>query len=80
MNPPISNSHFWLERVRQRSMRELKFLFMAEQQHISDLFVDRHKALLPRVLPRAKEELERAISCLPYALGPRCRRRLMKPA
>ena len=38
----------------ERSMRELKFLFMAEQQHISDLFVDRHKAFLARVLPGAK--------------------------
>ncbi len=64
----------------ERSMRELKFLFMAEQQHISDLFVDRHKAFLTRVLPGAKEELEQAISTLPYALGSRYRRRLMKQA
>ena len=64
----------------ERSMRELKFLFMAEQQHISDLFVDRHKAFLARVLPGAKEELEQAIASLPYALGPRHRRRLMKQA
>jgi len=63
-----------------RSMRELRYLFMAEQQHISDLFVDRHKAFLARVLPGAKEELEQAISSLPYALGPRYRRRLMKQA
>ena len=64
----------------ERSMRELRYLFMAEQQHISDLFVDRHKAFLARVMPGAKEELEQAISTLPYALGPRYRRRLMKQA
>ena len=64
----------------ERSMRELKYLFMAEQQHISDLFVDRHKAFLARVLPGAKEDLEQAISSLPYAFGPRYRRRLMKEA
>lgn len=64
----------------ERSMRELKYLFMAEQQHISDLFVDRHKAFLARVLPSAKENLERTISSLPYALGPRYRRRLMREA
>lgn len=64
----------------ERSMRELRYLFMAEQQHISDLFVDRHNAFLARVLPGAKEELEQAISSLPYALGPRYRRRLMKQA
>ena len=64
----------------ERSMRELRYLFMAEQHHISDLFVDRHKVFLARVLPGAKEELEQAISTLPYALGPRYRRRLMKQA
>ena len=64
----------------ERSMRELKFLFMAEQQHISDMFVDRHKAFLARVMPVAKQELEEAITSLPYALGPRYRRRLMKQA
>jgi hypothetical protein len=64
----------------ERSMRELKYLFMAEQQHISDLFVDRHKAFLASVLPGAKEDLEQAISSLPYGLGPRYRRRLMKEA
>jgi Dynamin family len=64
----------------ERSMRELKFLFMAEQQHTSDLFVDRHKAFLAGVLPGAKQELEAAIASLPWALGPRYRRRLMKQA
>jgi GTP-binding protein EngB required for normal cell division len=64
----------------ERSMRELRFLFMAEQHHISDLFVDRRKAFLARVMPEAKQELEEAISSLPYALGPRYRRRLMKRA
>jgi GTP-binding protein EngB required for normal cell division len=64
----------------ERSMRELKFLFMAEQQHISDMFVDRHKAFLARVLPGAKKEIEEAIASLPYSLGPHYRRRLMKEA
>lgn len=64
----------------ERSMRELKYLFMAEQQHISDMFVDRHKAFLARVLPNAKQDLEQAISSFPYALGPRYRRRLLKEA
>jgi GTP-binding protein EngB required for normal cell division len=64
----------------ERSMRELRFLFMAEQRHISDMFVDRHKAFLARALPGARTELEEAISSCPYALGPRYRRRLMKQA
>ena len=64
----------------ERSLREVKFLFMAEQRHISDVFVDRHKAFLAGVLPGAKQELEEAIACSPYALGPRYRRRLMREA
>jgi GTP-binding protein EngB required for normal cell division len=64
----------------ERSMRELGYLFMAEQRHISDLFVDRHKTFLAGVLPGAKEEFEQAILSLPYGLGPRYRRRIMKEA
>ncbi|MGB6677712.1 MAG: hypothetical protein WBE44_13545 [Terriglobales bacterium] len=64
----------------ERSMRELKYLFIGEQQHISDLFVDRHKIFLAKVLPGAKDELEQTMSSLPYGLGPRYRRRLMRQA
>ena len=64
----------------ERSMRELRYLLMAEQQHVSDLFVDQHKAFLARILPEAKEQLEQAISSLPYGPGPRYRRRLMRQA
>jgi len=42
----------------ERSMRELGYLFMAEQQRISDLFVDRHKAFLAGALPQAQEDLK----------------------
>jgi hypothetical protein len=54
----------------ERSMRELGFLFMAEQQHISDLFVDRHKAFLASVLPQAKEEFEKAVLSRRHRAGP----------
>ncbi len=64
----------------ERSMRELGFLFTAEQQHISDLFVDRHTAFLASVLPRAKEEFEKATLSLRHGPGPGIRRRMMKEA
>lgn len=64
----------------ERSMRELGYLFMAEQQHISDLFVDRHKAFLASVLPTAREEFEKAILSARHGLGPGYRRRMMKEA
>ena len=38
----------------ERSMREVEFLWMAEQRHLSDLFVDRHKEFLGSVWPQAE--------------------------
>jgi predicted GTPase len=64
----------------ERSMRELGYLFMAEQRHISDLFVDRHKAFLASVLSPANEEFEKATLSLRHGPGPRYRRRMMKEA
>ena len=58
----------------ERSMRELSFLFMAEQQHISDMFVDRHKAFLTPVLPQAQTEFEVSIKSISGWLGPSYRR------
>ena len=58
----------------ERSLRELGYLFMAEQQHLSDLFVDRHKAFLAGTLPLANQEFERAIPRLRGGPGPRYRR------
>jgi Dynamin family len=64
----------------ERSMRELGFLFMAEQQHLSDLFVGRHKAFLKTAIPSAEQELERALRNTPRAVGPAYRRRVMHEA
>ena len=64
----------------ERSMRELGFLLMAEQQHLSDLFVTRHKAFFTSVLPQAKQEFEAALPSLPRGMGPSYRRALMRQA
>jgi predicted GTPase len=64
----------------ERSLRELGYLFMAEQHRISDLFVDRHKAFLASVLAPAREDFEKAILSLRHGPGPRYRRRIMKAA
>jgi len=64
----------------ERSMRELEFLWMAEQRHLSDLFVDRHKAFLASVLPLANEEFERALRSVPRRMGPAYRRTIMREA
>lgn len=64
----------------ERSMRELSFLFMAEQQRLSDLFVDRHKAFFGSVLPQANREFQKSLRSIPHGFGPFYRRRLMRAA
>jgi len=63
-----------------RSMRELGYLLMAEQQRLSDLFVNRHKAFIAGVLPRASQELDQTIVGMRHAAGPAYRRRIMRQA
>ena len=64
----------------ERSMRELGFLFMAEQQHLSDMFVSRHKAFLSAVLPQASREFEGALQSVSRGIGPSYRHAVMSKA
>jgi ribosome biogenesis GTPase A len=64
----------------ERSMRELGYLFMAEQQHLSDTLVDRHKAFLASLSPQASQEFERALQSVSRGMGPSYRRRVMREA
>ncbi len=86
LHRPITESERRIALMKQtiaeaeRSMRELSFLFMAEQQRLSDLFVDRHKAFVASVLPQANRELDRALQSIPRGPGPSYRRYLMREA
>jgi GTP-binding protein EngB required for normal cell division len=64
----------------ERSMRELAYLFMAEQQHLSDMFVDRHKVFLARIMPQASKEFDVALQSISGWLGPSYRRRSFREA
>jgi GTP-binding protein EngB required for normal cell division len=64
----------------ERSMRELGYLFMAEQQHISDMFVDRHKIFLSRAMPQAHKEFDVSLQSISGWLGPSYRRRTFHEA
>jgi len=64
----------------ERSMRELEFLWMAEQRHLSDVFVDRHKEFLSSVWPPAEEEFNQALRSMPRMMGPSYRRAIMREA
>jgi GTP-binding protein EngB required for normal cell division len=64
----------------ERSMRDLGYLFMAEQQHISDMFVDRHKNFLALVMPKAHKEFDVSLQSISGWLGPSYRRRTFHEA
>jgi ribosome biogenesis GTPase A len=64
----------------ERSLRELGFLLMAEQHHLSDVLLARHKAFLASLSPRIDEEFERALQTLPCGMGPAYRRSAMRAA
>lgn len=64
----------------ERSMRDLSFLFMAEQQRLSDLFGDRRKAFFASVLLKAQKEFEELLRRLPHGFGPAYRRQAMRMA
>ena len=64
----------------ERSMRELGYLFMAEQNHLSDMFVDRHKAFLAATLPKAHKEFDDVLRGISGGLGPSYRRRVFHEA
>jgi GTP-binding protein EngB required for normal cell division len=61
----------------ERSMRELDFLFMAEQQRISDLFVERHKRFFHSAWNESEAEFCNELPSIPLGFGPHYRRRVM---
>jgi GTP-binding protein EngB required for normal cell division len=64
----------------ERSMRELSFLFMAEQQRLSDTFVGRHKAFTATTLPAASQQFQQSLQEFSSGFGPSYRRRVMRHA
>ena len=61
-------------------MRELGYLFTAEQHHLSDMFGDRRREFLAKMQPEARQELDRVFHSLPRKSGPAFRRELMHAA
>ena len=64
----------------ERSMRELGYLLMGEQQRLSDYFLDRRKAYLVITMPDSAVQLEAALQLAPRSLGPSYRRHVMHNA
>ena len=64
----------------ERSLRELGFLFTAEQHHLSDILLERHKAFRDSASPRILAEFDGALESLARGMGPSYRRRAMSEA
>jgi len=64
----------------ERSLRELGFLFTAEQHHLSDTLLERHKAFRDSASPRIQAEFDGALRSLARGMGPAYRRRAMHEA
>ena len=61
-------------------MRELDYLLMGEQHRLSDLFLDRRKAFLAAVMPKAHQEFETFLRSSPHTLGSAHRRHVTREA
>jgi GTP-binding protein EngB required for normal cell division len=80
---PVEESEHRIELMKQtiseaeRSMRELGFLFMAEQHRISDLFGDRHKQFFKVAWAESEAEFNRELPTIHRVFGPHYRLRVM---
>ena len=61
----------------ERTMHELSFLFMAELQRISDLFVERHRRFFRSAWTESETEFGEGLPSVPVGFGPYYRRRVM---
>ncbi len=83
---PIEESERRIEGLRQtmaeagRSLRELGYLFTAEQHRLSDMFLERRKQFLAKAMPAARSEFASQLARLPRRFGPKFRREAMAAA
>jgi hypothetical protein len=81
---PIEESEQRIAAMRQtiaeaeRSLRDLGYLFMAEQHRLSDLFLAQQKSFLAATFSRAKAEFNEELRAIPRRYGPRVRRKAMR--
>lgn len=77
---PIEESEARIRHLRQtiseaeRSLRDMSYLFMAEEHHLSDMFLAQRKEFLATVGPKVNAEFERELKTLPRHYGPKFRR------
>ncbi len=83
---PIEESERRIRSLRQtiseaeRSLRDVNYLFMAEEHHLSDIFLSQRKAFLSAAMPRVNEEFENELRTLPRRYGPTFHRSAFRAA
>jgi hypothetical protein len=83
---PIEESEQRIQSLRQtisdaeRSLRDLGYLFMAEQHHLSDMFLAQRKSFLAAVSPKVNAEFAEELRSIPRRFGPEFRRDAMRAA
>jgi GTPase SAR1 family protein len=83
---PIEESEQRIESLRrtiaeaERSVRDIGYLFMAEQHHLSDMFLEQRKRFLAEALPRVNSEFAESLKRTPRHFGPKFRRDAMHAA
>jgi hypothetical protein len=83
---PIEESEQRIESLRRTiseaevSIREIGYLFMAEQHRLSDMFLEQRKRFLAETSPRVNSEFAEALKRIPRRYGPKFRRAAMHSA
>jgi Dynamin family len=78
---PIEESELRIRNLRrtisdaERSLRDVNYLFMAEEHHLSDMFLEQRKRFLASSLPVVHAKFEGELRNLPRHYGPTFRRR-----
>jgi hypothetical protein len=83
---PLDESEWRIRNLRQtiaeaeRSLRDMGYLFMAEEHRLSDLFLGQRKQFLAQTLPKANSEFAEELAKLPRWYGPKFRKDAMRLA
>jgi hypothetical protein len=83
---PIDESERRIRHLRQtmseaeRSLQDVGYLFMAEEHHLSDMFLEQRRQFLARTLPKVNAEFQDELKTLKRRYGPKFRKDAMRLA
>jgi hypothetical protein len=83
---PIEESELRIRNLRQtiseaeRSLRDVSYLFMVEEHHLSDMFLEQRKQFLAATMPKVNGEFKKQLRILSRHYGPKFRRDALRMA